>query len=253
MKTKAFTLIELLVVIAIIAILAAILFPVFAQAREKARQTQCLSNVKQIGLSFMMYASDYEDRLPFRWMDHNTYKDQTVAGAWGGSWNNPYWMDQIIPYTKNEKIFACPSRPKDMPSGFKKPLGYGLNTHYGNSYTAATGDIWNGGFGNEKPSETIMIGEITPLMPYPGFDAAYCQMPYLVEKRVHKTGVTWAFCDGHAKYMKTRQTISPVYMWIGTQNYPTVMWSPIGNILVTNETEAQKVTGDVIDWADRAY
>jgi prepilin-type N-terminal cleavage/methylation domain-containing protein len=65
MKTRGFTLIELLVVIAIIAILAAILFPVFARAREKARQTSCLSNVKQLTLGILMYAQDYDERLPF--------------------------------------------------------------------------------------------------------------------------------------------------------------------------------------------
>ena len=64
MKNKAFTLIELLVVIAIIAILAAILFPVFAQAREKARQTSCLSNMKQVGLGLLMYAQDYDENYP---------------------------------------------------------------------------------------------------------------------------------------------------------------------------------------------
>ncbi len=79
---KGFTLIELLVVIAIIAILAAILFPVFAQAREKARQTQCLSNEKQIGTSLMMYAQDYDEVLPgYRFAYINPYAANASVGA----------------------------------------------------------------------------------------------------------------------------------------------------------------------------
>jgi prepilin-type N-terminal cleavage/methylation domain-containing protein len=83
---KGFTLIELLVVIAIIAILAAILFPVFAKAREKARQTSCLSNVKQIALAMMMYYQDSEAFTP-----------------------RAVWMQRIQPYVNNQQIFRCPS------------------------------------------------------------------------------------------------------------------------------------------------
>jgi prepilin-type N-terminal cleavage/methylation domain-containing protein/prepilin-type processing-associated H-X9-DG protein len=97
----AFTLIELLVVIAIIAILAAILFPVFAQAREKARQSGCLSNLKQIGTALMMYTQDYDEAYPCNW--------------YGGLWpttpdGKQYkWMDAVYPYVKNEQVFTCPS------------------------------------------------------------------------------------------------------------------------------------------------
>ncbi len=97
---KGFTLIELLVVIAIIAILAAILFPVFARAREKARQTSCLSNVKELGLGVLMYAQDYDERFP-DWMGWN-----------GGDVNNhpeKRWYWKIYPYVKNQQIYACPS------------------------------------------------------------------------------------------------------------------------------------------------
>jgi prepilin-type N-terminal cleavage/methylation domain-containing protein/prepilin-type processing-associated H-X9-DG protein len=96
-----FTLIELLVVIAIIAILAAILFPVFAQAREKARQTACLSNMKQIGLGMMMYAQDYDETMPAAMARVNPIN--------GGNRNYIPYDQQIKPYVKNDQIFSCPS------------------------------------------------------------------------------------------------------------------------------------------------
>jgi len=93
---RGFTLIELLVVIAIIAILAAILFPVFARAREKARQTSCLSNVKEIALASLMYAQDYDECPP----------GQLMGRPAGGYYT---WCDIVQPYCKNEQIFVCPS------------------------------------------------------------------------------------------------------------------------------------------------
>jgi prepilin-type N-terminal cleavage/methylation domain-containing protein/prepilin-type processing-associated H-X9-DG protein len=105
MRRKGFTLIELLVVIAIIAILAAILFPVFARAREKARQTACLSNTKQIGLAFMQYVQDYDETYP-----HTT------------SWPCPVWAylppghpypSNLNPYIKSMDFWLCPSRDKN--------------------------------------------------------------------------------------------------------------------------------------------
>ena len=109
---SAFTLIELLVVIAIIAILAAILFPVFAQAREKARQASCQSNLRQIGLAFAMYAQDADERLP----DRRDLK-MTLAGGykpWGAAWptSDPRggWAMRVLdPYIKNAGIWSCPS------------------------------------------------------------------------------------------------------------------------------------------------
>ena len=99
---KAFTLIELLVVIAIIAILAAILFPVFAQAREKARSASCLSNTKQMGLGITMYAQDYDETYPQAYWYTNDFNGANGYNQWSGL---------INPYVKNWTVFVCPSDP----------------------------------------------------------------------------------------------------------------------------------------------
>ena len=108
-KRGAFTLIELLIVIAIIAILAAILFPVFAQAREKARQTACLSNQKQIGTAFMMYTQDYDENLP-SWPFNSIGVNPTFSAP--GNWGWAMWVDTVMPYTKNREVFSCANGPR---------------------------------------------------------------------------------------------------------------------------------------------
>ena len=122
---KGFTLIELLVVIAIISILAAILFPVFAQAREKARQTGCLSNVKQIGLGVQMYLQDYDEYVP-----RNAFADppRVAEGAHFTNCSSPRWMDVMQPYVKNTQLHNCPSDPfapisGTLPDGQAHTLG----------------------------------------------------------------------------------------------------------------------------------
>jgi prepilin-type N-terminal cleavage/methylation domain-containing protein/prepilin-type processing-associated H-X9-DG protein len=131
MKRRGFTLIELLVVVAIIAILAAILFPVFAQAREKARQTTCQSNLQQIGKALAMYASDFDERLcPTRTTGQigviNSY-EWIRTGTW----------DHLVqPYIKNAKVFQCPSWDVTAPTpgslAFEEwPLTYGMNYRLG--------------------------------------------------------------------------------------------------------------------------
>ncbi len=180
--TRAFTLIELLVVIAIIAILAAILFPVFAKAREKARQASCTSNLKQIGLAQMMYAQDYDESLP----NHTE-----VAGQ--------DWPLMIVPYVKNGQIFRCPSAPfygHQLVDG--SDLSYGYNCgHIGNRSLAYL----------QHPATTIMcadsisdnrIGPITAIRIARCGDAnSNC----LAGDR-HNDTLNVGFCDGHVKAMK---------------------------------------------------
>ena len=152
-RRSGFTLIELLVVIAIIAILAAILFPVFARAREKARQASCLSNVKELTLAIMMYTQDYDERLPGSYI--------YVSGTWPPRiW--PYVMSGTT--SGREGIFTCPSFPG--PYNFNPPLNigpaylsYGYNfRHLNISYSLgglALADV-------EKPANTIIIADSGP-------------------------------------------------------------------------------------------
>jgi prepilin-type N-terminal cleavage/methylation domain-containing protein/prepilin-type processing-associated H-X9-DG protein len=129
MSRRAFTLIELLVVIAIIAILAAILFPVFANAREKARETVCISNLKQIGTGVRMYVQDYDETFPI-FHAYNT----AVSGGAPGTAGHKGVEDEIMPYLKNKGVFKCPD---DMGSEYQKMDAPGVDNYhetYGSSY-----------------------------------------------------------------------------------------------------------------------
>ena len=185
---RGFTLIELLVVIAIIAILAAILFPVFARAREKARQTSCLSNIKQIGLSCHMYFSDYDENLlHYR---HELPGDTSIS-----------WRHMVEPYVKNSQIFVCPSRPTEQ--------GYGWNYNYlgwpGRGGTSSNAAATLGAI--SEPSTTIMLGESNYSAVFrpslgPGFYDVYNRYP-------HNEGANICFCDGHAKWLSKSTLIAP--------------------------------------------
>ena len=147
---KGFTLIELLVVIAIIALLAAILFPVFARAREKARQTTCASNMKQLGLGFLQYAQDYDEALP--------------VGIYPGSANAsiPYgWGGQIFPYVKSIPLFDCPDdKTINVASGpnIFYPVSYSYNQNVGmlDSAYGIKGEVVK----FNEPTKTILLCEV---------------------------------------------------------------------------------------------
>lgn len=216
-RKTGFTLIELLVVIAIIAILAAILFPVFARAREKARQASCVSNLKQIALGTLMYASDYDQKFP-GWKTR----------CWSGP-NDPSLPVKLQAYVKNRQLFACPSQQNN--ANFRNcwdaevipELGYGFNewiSHAGNETngsctcsSAKKETFW------PKPVETLLwadskCGMIWGEEPSTGLihrivwpDGNYCQCsntfpgPNDREKGTrHNSGSNIAFMDGHVKY-----------------------------------------------------
>ena len=214
-----FTLIELLVVIAIIAILAAILFPVFAQAREKARQSGCLSNLKQIGTAMQLYVDDNHERFP-----------PAASGTADG------YVKKIQAYTKNMKMFQCPSD------------GYEFDNHISylvNSYVCES--AWDGNTNGivvpiklaqlKKPADTILATDTwrsymqltyapydqvcPPGAPWSGYCACYGSenntgwdpntnpgwLGY------HNGTNNWVFCDGHAATMHTDETVANDYYY----------------------------------------
>ena len=200
MRRAGFTLIELLVVIAIIAILAAILFPVFAKAREKARQSSCLSNIRQIGTAIMSYAQDYDESMPL------LYTDPAGDGETTGV--DYTWRSEILPYAKNAQIFQCPS--KKQTSAFDGGMdagenaGYAMNAVHWSSggsvpvYAQSLGSI-------QYPASCILLadseGSSSGFSNTDGDNAHGFVYSGNAAKR-HNDGCNWAYCDGHAKWNK---------------------------------------------------
>jgi prepilin-type N-terminal cleavage/methylation domain-containing protein/prepilin-type processing-associated H-X9-DG protein len=205
---RGFTLIELLVVIAIISILASILFPVFARAREKGRAAACISNVKQITLAFLMYSSDYDEII--------------CSGQMGGV----LWHELIYPYTHNRQIYVCPSR-KD------RKMGYAVNDEVGGQ---SEGTLFDPAVkilmldvppeaigstaaspGTEWWANSISGKGITPAALAFAADAAHANNSFKASPEGpfperHNDGLNVGYGDGHAKWGRESQ-MEPDYFW----------------------------------------
>ena len=251
---KAFTLIELLVVIAIIAILAAILFPAFARARENARRTSCLSNIKQMGLGVMQYVQDSDEKMPPSYAVTTQTPSPTGATPWvGGAW---FWQEIIFPYTKSTQIYICPS---SSPYIFNGPysMNYGANQLVLIGYETAT-PIHPAG----TPSPTISVASINKVAetyllmdsggydPYPGnsggvlssngwryLPGAYKNagiaclqgLSYTADcenEGRHFDGLNIAFADGHAKWVKSVVAIREAQQYNAATHAPSA-WDPL--------------------------
>lgn len=209
-KRHGFTLIELLVVIAIIAILAAILFPVFARAREKARQASCQSNQKQLVLAELMYITDYDQRFGGVWIGaYGTQQGQAFTRAW--------WQWRTYPYVKNEQLYQCPSY--DSYRGWSTPGDCEMRIRGGIGYVWSWDPVEGPG-GDlgwiarkketrlEHPAEFILTGD-SNCMGY----GPYNNRPFVDWQNgawpgnggtitIHNDGHNCGFADGHVKFMK---------------------------------------------------
>jgi prepilin-type N-terminal cleavage/methylation domain-containing protein/prepilin-type processing-associated H-X9-DG protein len=225
---KAFTLIELLVVIAIIAILAAILFPVFAQAKEAAKKSSCLSNSRQIGIGYVLYVQDTDDRYP----PHVTERTAPTGTPDTKEARAPFsYRIKLDPYIKSQAIFKCPSAPQ-WPAA--EP-GRWFTTDYGNNHSEAKLEnasqrqwyIDNPDFGfNDdvtqsnlaEPARFILIGDAGRASGLPSRGGMYPQ-PWAFDDSAkpdnqqqarfagrHNKGGNIAYADGHAKYTTPEKT-----------------------------------------------
>lgn len=201
-RKHGFTLIELLIVIAIIAILAGLLFPVLAQAREKGRSAVCQSNLKQLSLAVLMYAQDYDEKLP--------YAHFYASGAYNNGYYR-FWFEMVQPYLKDRKVLPCPTQLDDGDYRvFVAEDGSLYAFNYAMSYlwdaTSAVQDaeaVAGHGLGEiPDPAGTALLVDannvcIHSIIP----DSDLSEHGARVSKR-HHDGFNMAFCDGHVKWLR---------------------------------------------------
>lgn len=210
---KGFTLIELLVVIAIIAILAAILFPVFARARENARRSSCQSNLKQIGIGVMQYTQDYDEKYPF-------YAVGSGAPA-------QYYAQTLQPYVRSTQIFACPSNTRNSLTikfyNGSSNNDSGIPVSYIPNVQIISDDT------NDPKSLTSIDSVATRIMITEGNDVEYNSRIGDPGDTALNMGRMWAghlstvnnlFADGHVKSLRPLRTMTPVNLF-GRQNAQT--------------------------------
>ena len=250
---KAFTLIELLVVIAIIAILAAILFPVFAQAKAAAKNSQDLSNTKQMNLGVIQYTNDYDDLCPLT----EFYSNGSWAGAsvttptsyFGATEKrNDFWSNSILPYIKNTQVYNSPLATKSRSDVF----GVSLSTAGGYTYSYTFNGYLNAwsNSGTVSPASTIYFSEGLGVGTMPRYanafpllisnagwegqfiaddGGAHCAQPYGYSFNfdsswwVYSKGSDYAYADGHSKYVPNPSAKSP---WASTDatGIPQDLW-----------------------------
>lgn len=188
---RGFTLIELLVVIAIIAILAAILFPVFARAREKALQSSCQSNLKQMTMAMLQYVQDWDEQFPFGYMERPSGMTYPVV----------YWYVNLQTYIKNTSLQVCPADKYST-------IGYGWNYPH-MPYRTIYSHAISGMYDIKYPAQSMWTCDSN------GYTWIYCPTDYGTtfsdgQCRVadrHNGGANVAFLDGHVKWMKLDQIL----------------------------------------------
>ncbi len=245
-QNKAFTLIELLVVIAIIAILAAILFPVFGRARENARRSSCQSNLKQIGLAVMQYTQDYDEKYP------SSAKTETAE-------TGVDWRQKAQAYIKSTQVFACPSNPRNAETSAAAKQGY---PEIKVSYAANMGRWWSDYMGVMQwdifpsvaistignPSTSIMVVEVADHPSWAGGMFMTDRDGNDMDNSIyagHLSTSNYLFADGHVKAMRPMSTL-PNDM--GGSGGSTFMWTPSNG----SWGSAQKIT-DMLRIAQQRY
>ncbi len=254
-KRSGFTLIELLVVIAIIAILAAILFPVFAQAREKARQTTCISNQKQLTLAVLQYVQDYDETFPLSlFYSGGSWSGASVTTPTSAFGSTPtreaFWSNSTAPYSKNFQIINCPSAARDRSDVF----GVSLSAAQGYTYSTTYNGYLNQWplAGSPAPASVILFSEGLGKATMPRYANAFplmlnsagtwqgmfiaddggknCPGAWIYSFNVDTTwwthsnrGSNYAYMDGHAKYVPNPSALSP-WATTDTAGLPQNLW-----------------------------